>query len=200
METSQRGNRGDAGELNPFQFSLAGILIICTILAVCLSAVTSGPPWVVSLTMFLLSLAVPMSLTVTLVYGRGYLRTFCIGALFPCGVMLMGTLSFSSILFMWSDFGGRPSRRDTGMEFLIGILICGVVIVAFGLLAMLIRWRLEAPLRAANARAATRQLLSGGIPTLPAADVIANQPQHDDPPLADFDSEPPADEDQADGT
>ena len=28
--------------------------------------------------------ALPMALTVAVVYGRGYLRTFCIGGLFPC--------------------------------------------------------------------------------------------------------------------
>jgi hypothetical protein len=38
-----------------------------------------------------ISLALPAVLCTVLVYGRGYRRTFCLGALFPAGVMLVCT-------------------------------------------------------------------------------------------------------------
>ena len=66
----------------PFQFSLRTKFIGMTVLAIACLGLFAGPEWVTGVTLMLIGALVPMALTVAVVYGRGYLRTFCIGGLF----------------------------------------------------------------------------------------------------------------------
>ncbi|OHB69766.1 MAG: hypothetical protein A2V70_16845 [Planctomycetes bacterium RBG_13_63_9] len=135
----------------PFQYSLRSMFVLMTALAVGLSFLVAGPLWLSWLTVLLLLIAAPMVLTTVLIYGRGHIRTFCIGALFPAGVLLLpaGSIGILYIPMMLSQVGDPFDGDNPETKLWIGlaVLVGLVVIVAFGLLALGIRWLVEAPQR-----------------------------------------------------
>ena len=152
MEVSEIQTRLRRPKPEPVQFSLASILLVITLTAAVFSSVLAGSDTARVAVVFVLTVAVPMILTVLLVYGRGYLRTFCIGALFPAAATatLIVPLAFQCVDFFLYNYNrigrvGRPG--DEGEWLAIAILIYGVVILLFGSVAVAIRWRLEAPQR-----------------------------------------------------
>jgi len=98
------------------------------------------------------SLLMPIVLTTILVYGRGYWRTFCVGALFPAGFFFVGMgiavfLSFSrrpSLPAFWRFF------EDIGEATLL-TGFSWTMIVLSGLLAMGVRLLIEGLRRRAEA-------------------------------------------------
>jgi hypothetical protein len=74
-----------------FQFGLSTLLIVMVLVAVACSLFFQIPPIYATFALIAISLALPAVLCTVLVYGRGYRRTFCLGALFPSGVMLVCT-------------------------------------------------------------------------------------------------------------
>ena len=69
-------------------------------MAIVCSGLFAGPIWVTALTLYILGMLTPVAITVAAIYGRGYLRTFSIGALFPCfPVPLIAAYSFLGVLF-----------------------------------------------------------------------------------------------------
>ena len=151
MEVTEIETRVRRPEHEPLQYSLATVLLIITFAAACFSAVLAGSGTVRLVVVLVLMVTIPMVLTVLLVYGRGYLRTFCIGALFPSGVFFLGGGSqLVNFLRFRKDMDLllAGNSGDVRQEWLaIAILIYGAVILVFGLVAVLIRWRLEAPRR-----------------------------------------------------
>jgi hypothetical protein len=148
MEGTEIETRVRPSKPEPVQFSLASILLVITLTAAVFSSVLAGSDTVRVAAVSVLTVAVPMVLTVLLVYGRGYLRTFCIGALFPATLIV--PLAFQGLDFFLYDSNriGRLGRAgDQGELLAIAILIYGVVILWFGSVAVAIRWRLEAPPR-----------------------------------------------------
>jgi len=86
MTQASEHNGGSEAPPGPsFQFSLKTLLVVTTSVAVGLSSLVAAPAVInlIAATCFLMLL--PVVLTVVLVYGRGYQRTFCIGAMFPSG-------------------------------------------------------------------------------------------------------------------
>jgi len=147
MEGTEIETRVRRPEHEPLQFSLATVLLVVTISAVCLSVVFYGPEWLRGVLVVTLVTAVPVILTVLLVYARGYMRTFSIGALFPAGSIFFGISLFVVIEFVDRArfdpvFAKAP---PTGVAILI--MIYCATLIAFGLLAVVTRWRLEAPPR-----------------------------------------------------
>jgi hypothetical protein len=131
----------------PFQYSLRTMFIMMTVLAIALSGLFAGPLWLTMLTGLFLAITAPMVLTILLVYGRGYARTFCIGALFPAGVILFAVgPGLTYPFFRMEGFGGPP-KSETGLVVGIFILGASVVIVVLGLVAVGVRWMIEAPRR-----------------------------------------------------
>ena len=126
----------------PFQYSLRSMFLLMTAAAIGLSLLITGPAWLSMLTVFILGMGIPMALTISLVYSRGPLRTFSIGALFPAGVMLMGVASEFSY-----NWGRRivsradPEERLAAVVFTIGGWL---MTIAFGLLALGLRKIVEA--------------------------------------------------------
>ena len=165
----QRG--GETGGGGPFQYSLRTMFIVMTVLAVALSGIFAGPEWLSMLTALFLALATPIVLTIALIYGGGYLRTFCIGALFPAGLILFSLgPGLSYPFFGMGRFGGSPGG-EVGLYVAIFVLVAGIVIVVLGLLAIGVRWMVEAPQRRrqeAALRAETPQ--SSGSEAATAAD------------------------------
>lgn len=144
----------------PFQYSLRTMFIVMTVLAVALSGIFAGPPWLSMLTGLFLGVAAAMVLTIALIYGRGYVRTFSIGALFPAGLTLIGLLPVLTqpLYYIWDS----PDRPDRDAPFYVGIsvLLAGVMIVAMGLIAMGMRWMIEAPQRQQEREASLREQIS----------------------------------------
>jgi hypothetical protein len=133
----------------PFQFSLRAIFIVMTALAVVCSGLFAGPVWATVLTGFLLVILTAVAFTVAVVYGRGYLRTFSVGAIFPCG-MLSAWLAMNSYYFIASgELQYGPSGLGTSMSLRARVyvgIITGSVLTATlvcGLFAMLVRWVVE---------------------------------------------------------
>jgi hypothetical protein len=149
----------------PVQYSLRTIFIVMTVLAVALSGIFAGPPWASMLTGLALSLLTPMVLTIAIIYGWGYARTFCIGALFPASTMLFLSASWFVARFFWDpyDVPGELIAR-----WYIGILalILFALVFALGLLAVGVRWMIEAPQRRERREAFRRgQMAPGSDPT-----------------------------------
>jgi len=141
-EDLQNGNSGDA---RPIQYSLATMLIVMTLLAVVCSGLFAGPQWLTAATAGLLTLIVPLVLTVTLIYGKGYLRTFCIGAIFPAGTILSSGLNAYGMLFygIGGNGLGDSNTLETRLIIALVVLAIAIVIVVCGLIAMGVRRMLD---------------------------------------------------------
>ena len=74
-----------------FQFTLTSLLLFTLAVASALTLLVVVPVVIAVPVIIFLSMAVPAVLTVGLVYGESSVRTFCIGALFPTGVLLYAT-------------------------------------------------------------------------------------------------------------
>jgi hypothetical protein len=66
-----------------WQFSLLTLLALTAVVAVTSAAVTSPPNWISGMALGFLSFAFPTAFVLVIVYGEGYWRAFCIGALVP---------------------------------------------------------------------------------------------------------------------
>jgi hypothetical protein len=66
-----------------WQFSLLTLFALTAVVAATCAAVTSPPHWISGLALGFLSFAFPVAFVLVIVYGEGYWRAFCIGALVP---------------------------------------------------------------------------------------------------------------------
>jgi hypothetical protein len=133
----------------PFQFTLGSLLIVSTVFAVLCSLIFSGYAWVCLLTMTFLGVLAPMVLTVGLIYGRGKTRTFCIGALFPAGVVMCLDVFYLFYLLLeprsiWlmMELDERVAR-DTAPYLFFTVMGALALIVAAGPVALGVRWMVE---------------------------------------------------------
>jgi len=128
------------------QFSLRTVLVVMTIAALLCGALFAAPAIVgFLLTGFVLT-AMPLVLTIMLIYGRGYLRTFAIGALFPgVIVMLYSYAAFASVLDDLDD--ALETSWEAGLTMVIYTAFAAFVLALYGGTAMLVRWFIERPRR-----------------------------------------------------
>jgi hypothetical protein len=131
----------------PFQFSLRSIFIVTTLLAVVCSGLFAGN-WVSLIAVILLSGLIPSALIVCMIYGRGYLRTFCIGAMVPAGDLILifvyGTVTLTPSLADPAAFvSGAMDPQETRLYVGIATGIVLGLILLFGLFAILVRWLVE---------------------------------------------------------
>lgn len=129
------------------QFGLGALLAATAAAAVACSLFFSMPPEVATPALILITLVLPVVVTTVLVYGRGYQRTFCLGAIFPAGTMLVCTSlmllihsvsAYQNDMNRWGEFAekvGPYYRPYVGMAW-------GACIV-LGLLAVGVRWLVE---------------------------------------------------------
>jgi len=66
-----------------WQFSLITMLALTAVVAVTSAAVSSSANWISGMALGFLSFAFPTAFVLVIVYGEGYWRAFCIGALVP---------------------------------------------------------------------------------------------------------------------
>jgi hypothetical protein len=147
-DTSPVGRAAPSEADGPWQYSLKTLLVVTAAVAVALSIIVSSPDWIAVPMLMLLAIAVPALLTSVLVYGSGYQRTFCLGALFPTGIALYATGWAMGLALVdgdlddlgeWLEFfeaAGNPYRVYSASAWLLAI--------AVGSAAVAIRRRLEA--------------------------------------------------------
>ncbi len=129
MSTDQRNLQADEldrpmlsqREPRLLQFSLGTMFLITLAVAIACSLVFSMPYVVGAVLLVLFSMTLAAVLITIVVYGHGFQRTFCIGALVPFGVLLV-TLAFCGVIFF---IDGPPSPQSEEKE-----LICRLVVVA----------------------------------------------------------------------
>jgi hypothetical protein len=142
-----------------FQFSLATLLWL-TLAVACALALLVGMPSAVAVPILIcLAIGVPAVLTTVLVYGRGYVRAFCTGALFPTGIFLYatgwvfgltiiegprpGTMDSLAEWFEFFEEIGTPYRVYAGAAWALGLIV-GLVCVGVRRVA-LSGWRRSGP-------------------------------------------------------
>ena len=156
-------------EGRPFQYSLRIIFAVTTLLAIACSLLLASPGWVRMLTAVGFVYALPAILIVLVIHGRGYLRTFVIGALSAAGMpcLVVGTYSLYTFIALAVEGWSMLGDLDVGYYPAIGIAILCMVSFAVGLLAMGTRWLVEAPRRqelAPSLPAIDAQLPADAIP------------------------------------
>jgi hypothetical protein len=81
------------------QFSLGTLLLLPVVAGCALAVLFTKPPNVAAAELFVIAFLLPAALTGGIVYGKGYTRAFCIGALFPVGVLFcLCTIEFIGML------------------------------------------------------------------------------------------------------
>lgn len=141
-----------------FQFGLGTMFLITAMVAVSCSLFFQMPNVVATPLLVLFMLVLPAVLTTVLVYGRGYQRAFCLGALFPAGTMLVCTSfmlvvhsisAYEHTIAAWADFAekvGPYYRPYAGIAW----VSCFVV----GFLNVVVCWLVERGARKRDLREA----------------------------------------------
>lgn len=148
MQNQQNGSDSAPVAKPSFQYSLLTLFVLTTVLGVAFSLLFASPGWVRLLSALCVVVTLPAVLTVMLIYGRGYGRTFAIGALFPSGMTFCSTaLVFTYATFAlgalgydhWDEFPQFGHASGVFVVFTLGLSI------AVGLLAVVVRRKVEAP-------------------------------------------------------
>jgi hypothetical protein len=147
MSTETKELRFEEIESLRFQFSLSTLFIVTTLVAVSCSLLWTMPNVTATFSLLAVSLALPAVFTTVLIYGRGYRRTFCLGALFPAGAMLVcsnlmvmihAISAYQNDTSIWMEFADKVGpyyRPFVGAAWVLCILI--------GLLCVGVRWLTE---------------------------------------------------------
>jgi hypothetical protein len=124
------------------QFSQRTLLLLPLVLVCVLAVLFTKPANIAFVELLVISFLLPAVLTVTLVYGKGYTRSFCIGALFPAGA-----LCFWSTLILITLGDARRLTVETDYFFFIQCLFGGgwLAGIVIGFLCMTFRWFLCPP-------------------------------------------------------
>jgi len=83
----------------------------------------------------------PVVIVSLLVYGRGYLRTFCIGAIIPAGLQALS--SFSLLMLVLQPSVWRQAGWSTRQGDLVSLIFSGLLTVAAGIVAVIVRFLIE---------------------------------------------------------
>jgi len=121
------------------QFSLRTLLLLTMAVACALALLVGTPSAIAVPCIFCLAVAVPAILTVCIIYGHGNTRVFCIGALFPTGLLLYATVWFLGLAIVkppgfpgfrnlagWLEFfdiTGAPYRVFAGSSWTLSIVV-----------------------------------------------------------------------------
>ncbi len=144
MDAPQENDGSEARPEPSFQFSLKTMFLATTGVAVGMSLLFAAPRIVNLIAATCFFLLLPAVLTVVLVYGRGYQRTFCIGALFPAGLGCGSPFGASMPVMMTYgliDSGRAASVYHPG----VSVAVIYAFSMLFGVIAIGIRRRLEWP-------------------------------------------------------
>ena len=144
MQPQVEDRQEQPAKTTPPQFSLRTMFVVTTSLAVVLPLLLTAPLQVRVICSGVLVIMLPVVLTTALVYGHGYYRTFCIGALIPAGLTAMPV--GSSWLFIASmQQSLDPFFGDTPYAPAIYVAVDFLASLLAGLVAILVRWLIERP-------------------------------------------------------
>ena len=121
-----------------FQFSLRSFLLVMTVAAVGCGLLFGAPITFAFFLVFFVFTAAPLALTIGIVYGKGYLRTFAIGAMFPGGLALL-----YSYVLLASGFDSLDEDLETRIYLAAYLGGLFVLLALYGGVAMLVRWLIE---------------------------------------------------------
>ncbi len=145
MERRGIGDRVASRQGGSLRFSLASMFIVTTGVAIVLSGIYAGSDWTAKLTAMLCIVLGPIVLTVWLVDGRGYARTFAIGGLFPAALFMLSVLL--DLLYAPNPYFGRMGNstvaNDVSNNIMVLLAVYCSAIITTGLLAMGVRWMVE---------------------------------------------------------
>lgn len=138
------------GRPHRFQFALSTLFLVTTIVAVLCALVFRVPVKVGMPAVMCLLVSTPVVLTVVLIYGRAYARTFSVGAMFPAGLMFLSLLlsahGFDVVLVdTIEEFIGpvRPGPNYARIYPFVLMATYSALLVGNGLLAVLVRRLVE---------------------------------------------------------
>jgi hypothetical protein len=94
------------------RFGLKTLLIAMGVVGVALFLMFASPNEVAVPLLVLISVSVAALVTTGLVYGRGNIRAFCIGAMIPAGATVIGLIWLLCMWFMSTSFGTPPEVID----------------------------------------------------------------------------------------
>ncbi len=128
-----------------FQFSVRALLVATALLAVACSGISVAPGWGLLVILWLVTVGLPAALTTIVIYGRGYLRTFAIGAMFPAAI-----ISVICIVSLWGTTYMMIRYHDSPRQPILLFVSLGVFFAfsiplnaGVGLLAVWIRRMVE---------------------------------------------------------
>jgi len=137
----------------PFQYSLRALLILTTVVAIACSVFFALPGWVAFVATICFVISTAAVLTVLLVYSRGYVRTFCVGALFPAAVCLLpAAIMITAITLDGIQRWSRSYSDEERLGCLALLVMHCVLVVVNGWLAVFVRRLVEAPRHSASPR------------------------------------------------
>jgi hypothetical protein len=113
----------------------AGVAIVC-------SVVFALPNWAAVPILLAAFITFPAVLTTGLVYGRGYQRTFCLGALFPVGMAFLLTTPLFGNYVWFASLDGTGQGNEV-LIFRIAIVVVFVLSLVVGMLCVATRRILE---------------------------------------------------------
>ena len=133
----------------PWQYSLRTLFAVTTLVAITFSLLFASPGWIRALGCVCLVTALPLLLTLMLIHGSSYARTFSLGALFPSGVYLLAitfTLGYLTLILIMDEPGVQfVDFEEFGHWPAFFLALDLVLSVVFGLVAVSIRWWVESP-------------------------------------------------------
>ena len=128
-----------------FQFGLRGLFVVTTVLAIFCGIVFRLPEQLAVAVSLCLLVSVPVVLTVVLIHGRGYARTFSLGAMFPAGLMFLSLLlsEYGFDVLVWEAVDDYLSWHDHRLLLCVFLGAYSVLVVGHGLLAVAVHWLLD---------------------------------------------------------
>ena len=122
-----------------FQFSLRSLLLMVSLAAVCCSCLFSGYGWLAGLTGFVIVMAATDVLVITLWYGRGNLRTFCLAALCPFGLGFAFLTSVANPYLIVALIFDVDEDVNWGISILSGLSAYFAALITLGLFGIWVR-------------------------------------------------------------
>ena len=144
MTTPEPDDPNAGGLARRFQYTLRTLFALTTAAAIACAVFFTLPPWVSVVAAVCVIISMPAVLTVMLIYGRGYTRTFCIGALFPAGVCFSPVASSYGLQIAVNSLTELFDSLEPNIAVLVFLNVYFAVVLGNGLLAVGVRRLMEA--------------------------------------------------------
>ena len=144
MTTPEPDDPRAGGLARRLQYTSRTLLALTTAVAIACAVFFTLPPWVSVVAAVCVIISMPAVLTVMLIYGRGYTRTFCIGALFPAGLCLSPVAASYGLQIAVNSLTEVFDSLEPNIAVLVFLNVYFAVVLGNGLLAVGIRRLMEA--------------------------------------------------------